>query len=157
MTDSDSLLGYPPSNVADCEPCPPWVARIMAGENGSAPQRGTVAQQELVTSAKQYVSGRPGARIRLVDVGQALGVSPVYVTEVFREVEGVPFYRYALQMRLERAVRLLPGYPSDLTALALELGFSSHSHFTTAFRQTFGCTPKVFRDRARQICRNLTA
>ena len=28
-----------------------------------------------------------------------------------------------------------------LSALALDLGFSSHSHFTTAFRRHFGVTP----------------
>ncbi len=34
---------------------------------------------------------------------------------------------------IERAIRLLPGYQADLSALALELDFASHSHFTTAF------------------------
>jgi AraC-like DNA-binding protein len=33
----------------------------------------------------------------------------------------------------------------DLTALALDLGFSSHAHFTSAFRQTYGRTPSEFR------------
>ena len=157
MSGADSLFGYPPSNIPDRDPCPAWVTRIMAGETVSAPQRGSVVQQELVANAKRYISGLPGARIRLADVGQALGVSPVYVTDVFRQVEGTPFYRYALRQRLERAVRLLPGYPGDLSALALELDFANHSHFTTAFRRAFGCTPAVFRERARRICRNLTS
>jgi AraC-like DNA-binding protein len=157
MTVADSLFGYPPSNTPDRESCPPWVARIMAGENTNAAQRGSPAQQELVANAKRLISRLPGARIRLADVGQALGVSPVYVTDVFRQVEGMPFYRYALQKRLERAVRLLPQYQGGLSALALELDFASHSHFTTAFRRTFGCTPAVFRERARRICRNLTS
>ena len=157
MSGADSLFGYPPSNIPDRDACPAWVARIMAGETVSAPQRGSVVQQELVANAKRYISGLPGARIRLADVGQALGVSPVYVTDVFRQVEGTPFYRYALRQRLERAVRLLPGYRGDLSALALELDFASHSHFTTAFRRAFGCTPAVFRERARRICRNPTS
>ena len=110
-----------------------------------------------MAKAKRYISSLPGVRIRLADVGQALGVSPVYVTDVFRRVAGIPFYRYALEQRLERAVRLLPGYPRDLSALALELDFASHSHFTTAFRRAFGCTPAVFREHSRLVCRNLTS
>src|SRR3954471_3293921 len=102
MNGADSLLGYPPSNVADPEPCPAWVERIMAGESASAPQRGSEAQQKIVANAKRHISQLPGVRIRLADVGQALGVSPVHLTEVFRQVEGTPFYRYALQQRLER-------------------------------------------------------
>jgi len=140
----------------DREPCPAWVARIMAGENESGPQDGTAAQ-ELVANAKRYISNHPTQRIRLADVGRALGVSPVYVTDVFRQVEGVPFYQYALRKRLERAIRLLPGYQADLSTLALELDFASHSHFSTAFRRAFGYTPAVFRERARRVCRNLTS
>jgi AraC-like DNA-binding protein len=157
MTGADSLFGYPPSDIPDRERCPAWVARIMAGENESAPQRGNATQQELVANAKRYLATLPGVRIRLADVGQALGVSPVYVTDVFRQVEGRPFYRYALQQRLERAVRLLPGYQGDLSALALDLDFASHSHFTTAFGRAFGCTPAAFRQRAHRICRNATS
>ena len=155
MSGADSLFCYPPSNVA--EPCPAWVARIMAGENESGPQDGTAAQQELVANAKRYISNHPTERIRLADVGLALGVSPVYLTDVFRKVEGAPFYQYALRKRLERAIRLLPGFQLDLSALALQLDFASHSHFTTAFRRAFGCTPAVFRERARRVCRNLTS
>jgi AraC-like DNA-binding protein len=152
---ADSLFSYPPSNVA--EQCPAWVARIMAGESASAPQGGSEAQQKIVANAKRHISQFPGVRMRLADVGHALGVSPVHLTEVFRQVEGTPFYRYALQQRLERAVRLLPGYGGDLSALAFELDFSSHSHFATAFRRAFGCTPATFRERARRICRNVTS
>jgi AraC family transcriptional regulator len=142
--------------VTDAESCPDWVARIMAGENDSEPRDGTAAQQ-LVVNAKRYISTHPTQRIRLADVGEALGVSPVYVTDVFRRVEGVPFYRFALRKRLERAVRLLPAYQADLSSLALELDFASHSHFSTAFRRAFGCTPAHFRERARRVCRDLTS
>ena len=157
MSGAASISSDSPANILEGETCPPWVARIMAGEDLSSAQRGSAAQQELVANAKRYISGLPGVRIRLADVGQALGVSPVYVTDVFRQVEGMPFYRYALRQRLERAVRLLPRYQGDLSALALELDFSNHSHFTTAFRQAFGCTPAVFRTRARRICRDVTS
>jgi len=60
----------------------------------------------------------------------------------------VPLYRYQLRLRLARALDLLPRV-DDLTALGLELGFSSHSHFTTAFRQLYGQSPSAFRTAAR--------
>jgi AraC-like DNA-binding protein len=56
----------------------------------------------------------------------------------------VPLQRYVTQLRLARALIELPD-SDDLTALALDLGFSSHSHFTLAFRRAFGCTPSRFR------------
>lgn len=47
-------------------------------------------------------------------------------------------------MRLARALDLLAGY-DDLSALAQDLGFSSHSHFAAAFQQAYRRTPSEFR------------
>ena len=79
----------------------------------------------------------------MAEIGGAVGVSPVYLTQVFRQVEGLPLYRYQLQLRLARALDLLRDC-SDLTGLALDLGFSSYSHFSTAFKQAYGLTPLAF-------------
>lgn len=146
-----------PAEVMATELCPSWVVRILAGKLRTEPQKGTAAQRQLVARATQYIADRPGERARLTDVGRELDVSPIYLTEVFRMVEGVPFYRYMLRRRLEHAVRLLPTYPFDLSRLALELGFSSHSHFTTAFGQAFSCTPAAFRNRGRRVCERLSS
>jgi AraC-like DNA-binding protein len=72
-----------------------------------------------------------------------VGVSPVYLTQAFKRVEDVPLYRYHLRLRLARALDLLADY-DDLTDLALDLGFTSHSHFTAAFRKVYGVTPSAF-------------
>ena len=74
-----------------------------------------------------------------------VGVSPVYLTQSFREVEGVPLYRYHVRLRLARALDLLAG-EDDLAALAQDLGFSSHSHFAAAFQQAYQRTPSAFRE-----------
>jgi AraC-like DNA-binding protein len=62
-------------------------------------------------------------------------------------VEGLPLYRYQLRLRLARALDLL-AQDGDLTTLALDLGFSSHSHFSAAFRQAYGRSPSEFRQSA---------
>jgi len=46
-------------------------------------------------------------------------------------------------LRLARALGLLGEY-DDLTRLSMDLGFSSHSHFTASFRQAYGRTPAEF-------------
>jgi AraC family transcriptional regulator len=80
----------------------------------------------------------------LLKIGTEIGSSPVYLTQLFRQVEGLPLYRYHLRLRLARALELVPHYV-DLTALALELGFSSHAHFTATFRQAYGRAPSEFK------------
>ena len=103
----------------------------------------------MIGRTKQYLDAHLSERLRLVDVARGVGASPAYLTDVFRRVEGVPLHAYLMQLRLARALVELP-HASDLTTLALALGFSSHSHFTAVFRRAFGCTPSRFRESARR-------
>jgi len=73
--------------------------------------------------------------------------SPVYLTQIFHQVEGLPLYRYQLRLRLARALDLLGEY-DDLSSLGFDLGFSSHSHFTASFRRVYGRSPSEFRQTA---------
>jgi AraC-like DNA-binding protein len=102
----------------------------------------------LVERAKTYLAAELGRSITLADVASAVGASPGYLTELFRLVEGLPLHAYLNGLRLSRALDELP-HADDLTALALELGFSSHSHFSARFRRAFGLTPSEFRKSSR--------
>lgn len=106
-------------------------------------------RQRLVDRAKLVLMGDLARRWTLAEVAAEVGVSPVYLTQSFREVEGVPLYRHQLRLRLARALDLLGEY-EDLAALGHDLGFSSHSHFSAAFQQAYGRTPSEFRQSALQ-------
>jgi AraC-like DNA-binding protein len=96
---------------------------------------------------KLVLAGDLARRWTLAEIAAEVGGSPVYLTQIFRQVEGVPLYRYQLRLRLARALDLLP-LSHDITALGLDLGFSSHSHFSAAFREAYGRSPSEFRDAA---------
>ena len=102
------------------------------------------AHQRLVDRTKLVLTSNLARRWTLAEIAAEVGGSPVYLTQVFRQVEGVPLYRYQLRLRLAKALDLM-GEREDLSALSHELGFSSHSHFTAAFRQTYGRSPTEFR------------
>jgi AraC family transcriptional regulator len=102
----------------------------------------------LVGRAKEFLAANLTSPVRLSHIARAARTSPAYLTSVFRRVEGMPLHRYLMQLRLARALVELP-HASDLTRLACDLGFSNHSHFSAAFRRSFGCTPSHFRERAR--------
>lgn len=107
------------------------------------------ARRALVDRTKLVLASDLSRRWTLADIAAEVGQSPVYLTQAFQQVEGLPLYRYQMRLRLARALDLLGEY-DDLTALGLDLGFSSHSHFTTAFRQAYGRSPSEFRQSARK-------
>jgi len=110
--------------------------------------RPTDPTRRLIRRAKEFLEAELSSSIQLKDVGQAVGASPTYLTDLFRRMEGVPLHQYLTRLRLARALVELRD-TDDLTALALELGVSSHSHFTATFRRRFGCTPSEFRQTTR--------
>jgi AraC-like DNA-binding protein len=104
----------------------------------------SVGRQLLVDRAKLVLTSDLARRWMLAEIAAEVRCSPVYLTQVFQQVEGLPLYRYQLRLRLARALDLIAQY-DDLTALGLDLGFSSHSHFSSAFRQAYGRSPSEFR------------
>jgi AraC family transcriptional regulator len=107
----------------------------------------TVGRQRLVDRVKLVLASDLARRWTLAEIAAEVRGSPVYLTQVFQQVEGLPLYRYQLRLRLARALDLLAEY-DDLTTLGLELGFSSHSHFSAAFRAVFGRSPSEFKQSA---------
>jgi AraC-like DNA-binding protein len=52
--------------------------------------------------------------------------------------------QYLRQLRLERAAELLRAGEHNVTEVALEVGYSSLSHFSQAFHAAFGCCPGLY-------------
>jgi AraC family transcriptional regulator len=121
--------------------------RALSGCSSRA-TAGSIGRRKLVDRAKLVLASDLGRRWTLAAIAAEVGVSPVYLTQVFQQVEGLPLYRYQLQLRLARALDLL-GDNAGLTGLALDLGFSSHSHFSAAFKRAYGHTPSAFQRSAR--------
>jgi AraC family transcriptional regulator len=120
------------------------LVRRSLGERTTYAARASASRQLLVDRVKLVLAANLGRRWTLAEIAAEVRGSPVYLTQIFQLVEGMPLYRYQLRLRLARALDLLEHY-DDLTALGLELGFSSHSHFTAAFREAYGRTPSEFR------------
>jgi AraC family transcriptional regulator len=99
----------------------------------------------LIGSVKDLI-GTGREHWSLTGIAAQLHVSPAYLTDLFRRHEGVSIARYQRRLRLSRALVELP-HTDDIAALALDLGFSSHAHFSTAFRATYGETPSMYRRR----------
>lgn len=108
----------------------------------SAPSRG----KEWVETAKELLQGRLGEPLTLTQIGREVGCSEFHLARTFRKQTGLSLHHYRQRLRLAAALEAVWDGEADLTALALRLGFSSHSHFTMTFRREFGMTPSAVRD-----------
>jgi AraC-like DNA-binding protein len=110
--------------------------------------------RELIDETKAVLLRRFGEALSLDDVARAVGTSPFHLARLFRRHTGFSLHGYRTRIRLLSALDHLEAARGGLTDLALELGFSSQSHFTDAFRRAFGCPPGAL---ARSERRSLAA
>jgi AraC-like DNA-binding protein len=131
------------------------------GSPGRPRRKDTAADHAARTeAAKTYLAARLGEPVTLEDVAAAVNASPFNFARIFQQQAGVPVHRYLTMLRLRASLERLAEGAEDITGLALDLGFSSHSHFTDVFRREFGSTPSEVRKRSlgtdlREMSKNL--
>ncbi|MFN8654629.1 MAG: AraC family transcriptional regulator [Gemmatimonadales bacterium] len=101
----------------------------------------SAAPRELVEAARAEIARDPLARLTVHGLASRLQVSPFHLCRTFRRVTGLTLHHYQLELRTRLALEQIDGSTGNLSRLAQELGFSSHSHFTEAFRTRMGRTP----------------
>jgi AraC family transcriptional regulator len=105
------------------------------------------AQMHRVEQARTLLANSPTRRWDLAGLGRALSCSPFHLARQFRLGTGETISRYLLRLRLALALERLAEGETNLAALALDVGFAHHSHFSARFRSVYGITPA----HARQI------
>ena len=122
------------------------VVREGAGILGLRPERKGSRVEGSVETVKAVIAHDPSANVTLRSLATAAGCSPFHLCRLFQRSTGgtITSYRHSLRLRL--SLDRLHDRRADLTGLALDLGYSSHSHFTMLFRRHFGVTPSEFRN-----------
>lgn len=102
-----------------------------------------------VARAIQAIRERPAAPHSLRSLAREVGISESRLRHAFKAATGVPVRRFRLWVRIATALRLVQ-QGSDLTEAALDAGFSSSAHFSSAYRGMFGMTPSQLMEAERE-------
>jgi AraC family transcriptional regulator len=113
------------------------------GRRQPARERTSIDHRELAEAAKSEIASDLAVRRSLGALARKLHTSPFHLARVFRAETGFTLAGYRQALRLRAALERLPENDRDLSRLALELGFSSHSHFTASFTREFGVPPSA--------------
>jgi len=114
---------------------------------GAAP-RGTAVSptwRRLAADACHLIATCYDERLTVGAIATACKTSPFHLSRVFRAVYQTTLHRHLTRVRLRAALFELRHGACDLAHVALNTGFSSHSHFARAFRAEFGITPSACR------------
>ena len=122
------------------------LARAYGGtRRDSAPPRRASRALDLADAAKGWMAPRIASRLTLARIARALDCSIFHLCRSFRCATGMTLHGYREQVRVRIALERLGSGDHELSRLALDLGYSSHSHFTSGFKRAFGATPSQAR------------
>ena len=120
------------------------VSRTRTGD-GPESSPGRLRHRALAQRAQALMARSIADPHPISQIARTLDTSPFHLAHVFRTEVGSSPHQYLVQLRLIAALVQLRAGASDLSKLALELGFCHHSHFSAVFRQALGYTPRQVR------------
>jgi AraC-like DNA-binding protein len=95
---------------------------------------------KVVSLLKQNLADPPA----LEELGRQVGCSHFHLSRIFAQETGQTISACLRHLRLERAAELLRTGQCNVSEAAFDVGYNSLSHFTVAFRETFGCCPGLY-------------
>jgi AraC family transcriptional regulator len=113
--------------------------------NPAAKSAAQARRTRALERVKEAVALAPSHRWTIAKLAKIANLSPFHLCHVFRDTVGTSIYDYVLHERLAQTLDAVLDCGDDLTTIALDAGFASHSHFTARFRSFFGCTPAALR------------
>lgn len=126
------------------EPAMAFLRLVSAG--AASPAWATdPAAGRYVERARDLIARDFRRPLTLGGIAREVHCSPFHLSRLFRRATGVSLYRTVVRLRLREGLERLLDEPGQVAAIALAVGFASHSHFTDAFRAEFGCPPSAAR------------
>jgi AraC family transcriptional regulator len=101
--------------------------------------------EAAVRSAQELITAHFCETLPLQTIADCVRLSRFHLCRHFRRLAGMSIHRFQTTLRLRAALQHLDDGALDLAQLALDLGFSDHSHFATSFQREYGVTPSDFR------------
>jgi len=96
--------------------------------------------QKVIAMLRENVAETPA----LEAIGKRVGCSHYHLSRIFSQETGQSIFQYLRRLRMERAAELLREGRLNVTQVSLEVGYSSLSHFSMAFHETYGCCPGLY-------------
>jgi AraC-like DNA-binding protein len=114
-----------------------------------APQVGSGREHKAVEQAKRLMRETYDSPLTMTSLARRVGVSESSLKRAFQRVCGTSVFAYYQARRLEQAREMLASGRGSVTEIAFAVGYSSHSHFSRAFKRQFGYPPRQCAPRPR--------
>jgi AraC family transcriptional regulator len=118
---------------------------LMGGKMPEWQKDSSVFTPRVMRQVVTYIDAHLGGPMSLECIGNTVGLSPGHFARKFHNSAGESLGRFINRRRISASFMILRAGETSLLKVALDLGFSSQSHFTRLFSGLTGMTPASFR------------
>lgn len=122
-----------------------WFEKIFSLIINIGDETNFILSSEHVSGAVKYIHKHYNESISLTMVASAIGISPAYLSKVFKEELGIGFVKYLNTHRMEIAKKLLECPQHNIKTISNMCGFNDEAYFSNAFRKHTGMSPNKFK------------
>lgn len=102
-------------------------------------------QADIIQQIKQYIIEHAHKDISLEAIGREVGLSPIYISKIFKEQLGVNYINFLTNCRIEKAKKLMRDPEKSLKEITFEVGYHDPNYFSKVFKKMCLISPTEFR------------
>lgn len=107
-------------------------------------------QQEIVEETLIFLEKHYQEKITLNILAAKIGVSPYYLSRIFKVKLGITPHKYLENIRIYKARNLLLTTVHNSTEICFQVGYKNFSSFYRHFKKICGCSPSQFRVKSKK-------
>lgn len=122
-----------------------WFVNKLLDASRQLSSRKQEKTASTVEKAKEYINQNFSSELSLEEMAQKVGISPYYLSKLFKEAEGVNYIDYVTGLRIEYAKECLMQSEKSIKEICHEAGYSDPNYFSRIFKKWAGVTPTEYR------------
>jgi two-component system, response regulator YesN len=103
-------------------------------------------EADNVEQIKRYIMYHSHEEISLETLGKRMGLSPIYISKLFKEKLGINYIDFLTKCRIEKAKNLMRNPNKSIKEIAIEVGYHEPNYFSKVFKRTVHVSPKEYQN-----------
>lgn len=102
-------------------------------------------EADTIHQIKQYIVKHSHEDISLEALGRKVGLSPIYISKMFKEKLGINYIDFLTECRIEKAKKLMADPEKSLKEITFEVGYHEPNYFSKVFKKMVALSPTEYR------------
>jgi two-component system response regulator YesN len=102
-------------------------------------------EPDTIQQIKQYIVEHSHEDITLDAIGKRVGLSPFYISKMFKEQLGVNYIDFLTECRIDKAKKLMGDPEKSLKEITFEIGYHDPNYFSKVFKKMCDVSPTEYR------------